>query len=211
MAVRVAIQDRQRFFREGLAMVLGGEPDVEVVAAVATASEVTRACEDERPDVVLLELDADEWDACRLAAALRKRTSTLRVIGVANAVDRMLGLRAYQAGIRSVVPRGGGVSGVLTAIRSNTPTVGAVTAMPPVRVSPRAVLTARELDVLGLVGAGHTTREVSEVLGISPKTVENHKQRIFVKLGVQNQAHAVAVAMRTGLLHADAGLRVSGR
>jgi DNA-binding CsgD family transcriptional regulator len=80
-----------------------------------------------------------------------------------------------------------------------------------VRVPPRAVLTARELDVLGLVGAGHTTREVSEALGISPKTVENHKQRIFVKLGVQNQAHAVAVAMRTGLLHADAGLRASGR
>jgi DNA-binding NarL/FixJ family response regulator len=211
MAARVAVQDRQRFFREGLAMVLGGEPDIEIVAAVASALDLTRACEDERPDVVLLELDADEWDACRLAAALRKRRSTLRVIGVANTIDRMLGLRAYQAGVRSVVPRGGGVPGVLAAIRSNTPTVGAVTAMPPVRVPPRAVLTARELDVLGLVGAGHTTREVSQLLGISPKTVENHKQRIFVKLGVQNQAHAVAVAMRTGLLHADAGLRASGR
>jgi DNA-binding CsgD family transcriptional regulator len=45
---------------------------------------------------------------------------------------------------------------------------------------------------------------VAEAMGISPKTVENHKQRIFSKLGVQNQAHAVAVAMRQGLLSASA-------
>ena len=54
--------------------------------------------------------------------------------------------------------------------------------------------------MLGEIGAGSTTRGVAETMGISPKTVENHKQRIFSKLGVQNQAHAVAVAMRQGLL-----------
>ena len=57
-------------------------------------------------------------------------------------------------------------------------------------------LTGREADVLALVGAGRTSRQISAELHISPKTVENHKQRIFGKLGVQNQAHAVSVAMR---------------
>ncbi len=67
----------------------------------------------------------------------------------------------------------------------------------------RTVLTTRELHVLHLVGAGYTSREISGRLDISHKTVENHKQRIFGKLGVQNQAHAVSVAMRAGLLRAD--------
>jgi DNA-binding CsgD family transcriptional regulator len=64
----------------------------------------------------------------------------------------------------------------------------------------RPLLSQREVQVLGEIGSGSTTRIVAETMGISPKTVENHKQRIFAKLGVQNQAHAVAVAMRQGLL-----------
>ena len=210
MAVRVAVQERQRFFREGLAMVLGGEPDLEVVGASRTASELSRLCEDERPDVVLLEIDADEWDPCRLAAALRTRLRTVRVVGVAGAVDRVLALRAYQAGVRNVVARDGGITAVLAAVRSLGAVGPVVTTLPPARVaaaSDRNALTVRELDVLHLVGAGNTTREVSQALGISPKTVENHKQRIFSKLGVQNQAHAVAVAMRSGLLSPATGLR----
>lgn len=68
-----------------------------------------------------------------------------------------------------------------------------------VQVAPPA-LTGRELEVLRLIGAGRTTREISVVLGVSRRTVENHKRRIFAKLDVQSQAHAVASAARMGLL-----------
>jgi DNA-binding NarL/FixJ family response regulator len=61
-------------------------------------------------------------------------------------------------------------------------------------------LTGRELEVLRLIGEGRTTREISIVLGVSRRTVENHKRRIFAKLDVQSQAHAVASAARLGLL-----------
>jgi DNA-binding CsgD family transcriptional regulator len=70
-------------------------------------------------------------------------------------------------------------------------------------LSPPTTLTPRELEILTLVGAGMTSIAASNRLNISRKTVENHKQRIFAKLGVQNQAHAVSVAMRTGLMRAD--------
>jgi DNA-binding NarL/FixJ family response regulator len=202
MHVRVAVQARQRLFRDGLALAFDAEPDIEVVGTASTASELTQICEQHRPDVVLLEADANEWDACRLVAALRKRHRALRVIGTYSAIDRAHAMRAYQAGFRTLVARASGMAAVAAAVRA-TLTRTEVVAMPVPETratEPAGTLTARELDVLQLVGSGLTTREISVRLGISPKTVENHKQRIFAKLGVQNQAHAVAVALRSGML-----------
>jgi DNA-binding CsgD family transcriptional regulator len=69
----------------------------------------------------------------------------------------------------------------------------------------RVALTSRQLEVLRLVGAGYTTREISARLGVSAKTVEHHKQNIFKRLGVHNQAHAVSIAMRRGLVGSGIG------
>jgi DNA-binding NarL/FixJ family response regulator len=65
----------------------------------------------------------------------------------------------------------------------------------------RPVLTRRQLEVVQLIARGHTSQEIAHELGVRPKTVENYKQRVFVRLGVQNQAHAVARCARLGLMH----------
>jgi two-component system, NarL family, nitrate/nitrite response regulator NarL len=84
---------------------------------------------------------------------------------------------------------------LVPALRSPAPQAGALTAPPKV-----AALTARELEVLRLISTGRTSVQISAALGISRRTIENHKRRIFQKLGVQSQAHAVASAARLGLL-----------
>jgi two-component system nitrate/nitrite response regulator NarL len=66
-------------------------------------------------------------------------------------------------------------------------------------------LSARELDVLAGMSRGETTKGVARTLGVSVKTIENHKTRIFAKLGVRSQAEAVAVAIGRGLLAHGAG------
>jgi DNA-binding NarL/FixJ family response regulator len=201
-SLRIAIQDRQRLYREGVALVLGGEPDLEVVATAATAAELVSATAECNVDLVVLELDVEDWDACRLVAALRKRHPGLAVVGLLPGDDDELPARAYQAGVRSVFPRNAGMNAFLRTVRSlPNPSRAAVPADRVVNLDERRpLLSHREIQVLGEIGAGSTTRVVAEAMGISPKTVENHKQRIFTKLGVQNQAHAVAVAMRQGLL-----------
>jgi DNA-binding NarL/FixJ family response regulator len=78
---RVAVQDRQRLFRDGLSLLLNAEPDVEVCASAATSGDLVAMTEGQRLDVVILELDVADWDSCRLVAALRKRHEGLAVIG----------------------------------------------------------------------------------------------------------------------------------
>ena len=187
--------------REGLGLVLAREPDIEVVGSAPDPPTLIELCRVERPDAVVLELDVDTWDAPRLAAALRRQQRSLRIVGTYEKLPTELARRAVKAGIRVAAAHPAGSDGVVAALRAHD-SVPVVSHLPSRLAHPTAsaVLTPRELEVLTLIAEGHTAAEVAQQLGISPKTVENRKQSIFAKLDVQNQAHAVAVALRSGIL-----------
>ena len=205
---RVVVQQRQRLFREGISQLLDAEPDIHVAAMVATDTEMLAACQEHRPAACVVEADATDWDAVRLVATIRRVVPDLAVIGLTAAPQTAQALsRTHRSGMRAVVCRDVGMSGILAALRTSssstargrlTPSRSALSA-----ASPPTMLTARELEILSLVAAGLTSTAVAGRLHISHKTVENHKQRIFAKFGVQNQAHAVSVAMRSGLMRPD--------
>lgn len=200
--IKAAVQHRDRFIRAGLVFVLEQEPDIEVVSQAAEPADLVASTAQSRPDVVVLEVDSDEWDCARLVAALRKRQRTLRVVGTHDGVSADQLRRLYQAGVRSVVSHDMGADCVIAAVRGrqNTPVVIDLRDRDSDAPLPRNVLTDREREVLELVAQGLRTQQIADRLGISLKTVENHKQRLFRKLDVQNQAHAVSIAMRQGLL-----------
>jgi DNA-binding NarL/FixJ family response regulator len=194
------VQHADRFIRSGLAFVLDREPDIEVVGEAASPAELVTLCAQTRPDAVLMEIDTDAWDAPRLAAALRKRQRTLRCVGLHDAMNPESARRAYQAGIRATVTYSTGADGIIAALRGRV-TSAPITPLSSTRSPVRdALLTPREVDILRLIATGKITREIAEELEVTVKTVENHKQRIFRKLDVQNQAHAVSIAIRRGLL-----------
>jgi DNA-binding NarL/FixJ family response regulator len=204
MAIRVVLQERQRLLREGLSLFLEAQPDIEVVACVATADALMGVCATEAFDTVVLEIDVDEWDACKYIGLLRRARRRTRLIGTSTRPNRALAWRAATAGMQTVVPRTAGILPLVDAVRARSGDAVPFEDAAPRRPTSSGPLTARELDVLSAVASGSTARETSVRLGISPKTVENHKRRIFAKLDVQNQAHAVSVAMRGGILPPEA-------
>jgi DNA-binding NarL/FixJ family response regulator len=207
--MRTAIQDRRRLFRDGLCMLLEAEPDIEVIGTAATSAELIDLCETQAPEVAILQADAAAGETVRVASALRRRHRRLRIVGIYSTLERQQALDAVRAGVDALVAASSGMGPVLEAIRTNAPR-NDVTWLEPAAGSapePLAPLTEREREVLRLVGTGATTREISTRLGISAKTVENHKHRIFSKLGVHNQAHAVSIAMRAGVLTIGPGAR----
>ena len=207
--MKVVVQQRQRLFREGLGQLLEAEADLAVVGTASNSLELSQVCQELRPDVAVLEADAVEWDAGRLARGLRRAVPTMRIIGLsAGEMSRAEVARAHRDGIRDVLPRSAGICRILAAVRATSalhrvrPQADSASFGAPAEAA-ETVLTPRELTILNLVGAGFTSREISAQLTISHKTVENHKQRVFGKLNVQNQAHAVSVAMRLGLIRPE--------
>jgi DNA-binding NarL/FixJ family response regulator len=200
--IRVVVHRRHRFFREGLAGLLAHEPGVEVTGLAATADDVRDQVDG--ADVLLLDFVDDVVAAMQLSVEVSRDWPDVRSVAMC-ATDEDAG-RIRESGVPAVVPSARGVAAVTDAIHF----AGAERTKPvaprwssPVDEALRQVLTKREREVLMLIGAGCTTWETSQRLGISRKTVENHKQRIFTKLGVQNQAHAVSVAVRRRLIRVE--------
>ena len=142
-------------------------------------------------------------------AAIRRSVPRLTVIGLSGirpSSDEVA--TARRTGISAVVSRDTGIDGILNALRTSTnpsasDRVTSVRRTAPSPGSPRTMLTGRELEILSVVATGLTSTAVANRLQISHKTVENHKQHIFAKLGVQNQAHAVSTALRSGVMRPD--------
>ena len=105
--------------------------------------------------------------------------------------------RALASGFHAVVNASAGAANLLRVIRSGS--VARSNAAIEV-VDTASPLTPRETEVLSLVGQGNTADDISDQLGISASTIANHKERIYNKLDVNSQAHAVAVAVATGIL-----------
>jgi DNA-binding NarL/FixJ family response regulator len=192
----VVLQHHNRLFREMLAAHLTGEPDITLLGTVASGPELIKLCDLRRPAIALFEADTPRWSNDRLVPLLLPPGRLMRMIGLHQSLTTAHVIRAYEAGVSALVPYSGGLEPLLAAIRAPSSPIEAARA----KCGGGDALTQRELEVLYLVCAGYPPRQIGLELGISPHTVENHKQRIFSKLGVHNQAHAAASAVRLGLL-----------
>lgn len=201
--MRVVLHEHQRFLREALAAALVGESELAIVGVASSAVELFRCCAETRPDAALVDLDAD--DVVDVATRLRDDGVVPRIVGFhARATPERTSTRSAGGSLSATVSDDQGLRGILLALLP-----GASTSVAPPGAGPDAVLssadgelTSREQQVMQHVAAGRGTKEIAEWLGISPKTVDKHKQNVFRKLGVQNQAHAVAVSISGGLLPA---------
>ncbi|MCE7001443.1 LuxR C-terminal-related transcriptional regulator [Kibdelosporangium philippinense] len=202
----VVLQHHNRLFREMLAANLAREPDIALLGTAASGPELIQLCDLRRPTVALFEADAPRWSNDRLVSLLLPPGRLMRMIGMHQSLTTAHVIRAYEAGVSALVPYSGGLEPLLAAIRAPSSAIETARA----KRGGGDALTQRELEVLYLVCAGYPPRQIGLELGISPHTVENHKQRIFTKLGVHSQAHAAASAVRLGLLSQVQPARTDG-
>jgi two-component system, NarL family, nitrate/nitrite response regulator NarL len=212
--LRIYLIDDHPVVREGFARAVADEPDLEVVGQAATAAEGLAGVPPARPDVVLVDLALPDKDGPELIAALREVFPSAKLVVVSGYDDDYRVAEALRAGAQGYMlkttPLAELIEGIRTAAAGGTPLSprladAVLRAMrKPGKNSAGTIdaLTAREIQVLRLFATGLSTREVAANLGISPKTVETHRIRIYEKLGCKSVVDLTRIAVRTGLVQA---------
>jgi DNA-binding NarL/FixJ family response regulator len=220
-AIRVLAADDQRVVREGLALVLGLLPGVEVVGTAADGDEAIELARDLRPDVVLMDLRMPRRDGVAAIRVLRERFPQIKVIVLTTYADDRSVVEALRAGARGYLTKDAGGAEISRALRevledrsvidpavqhhlvdaiaSAAPPGTAAAADRAARALPGG-LTPREAEVLALIAQGLPNAQIAQRLVVSESTVKSHINHLLPKINARDRAQAVTFAYRHGLL-----------
>ena len=214
--IRVLIADDQRVVREGLEMVLGLLPEVEVVGSASDGDEAVALAAELLPDVVLMDLRMPRCDGVEATRQLRDRVPETTVIILTTYADDRSVIDALQAGARGYLTKDAGGAEIRHALKQvldnhavidpavQHHVVDAIATLSPSQAdrSPwplPAGLTPREAEVLALIAAGLSNREIAAHLVVSEGTVKSHVNHLLAKIGARDRAQAVTYAYQRGL------------
>ncbi|MCX4759166.1 response regulator [Kitasatospora purpeofusca] len=221
--VRVFLLDDHEVVRRGVHDLLDGEPDLEVVGEAATAEQALVRVPALRPDVAVLDVRLSDGDGVAVCRELRSRMPDLACLMLTSFDDEEALLDAVMAGAAGYVLKQISGTDLVTAVRTvasgrSMLDPGAATrllnrlrseAQPERPAAGGPELTAREQEVLALIGEGLTNRQIGERLYLAEKTVKNHVSRLLAKLGVERRVQAALIA--TELRQSAAAERVPER
>ena len=191
--------------RHGLALVLAGEEDIELVDSVDSGEAALDAIERHSPEVVIVDVRLPGMDGISAVKRIAERAPGVNTVVFSAYGDKRLLSDAIAAGARGYVMKGSPPADLIRAIR----TVGAGKAFVDPSLSPALLMTQgvvdaplseREREILQLLAEGYHTEEVADRIGLSPETVKSDTKRAIVKLEADGRVHAVAIALRQALI-----------
>jgi two-component system, NarL family, response regulator NreC len=212
MGTKVLIADDHQLFREGLVNLISSAPDIEVIAEAKDGKEAAERTKKMKPDVVLIDIGMPVMNGIEATRIIKKNDPNIKVIAVSMHSDRQFVKGILEAGADGYLLKNCTYRQLIEAIQSVVSgkkyLSDDITEMviqgylDPVEENSdgQAELSEREAEVLKLYAEGKTTREISEKLFISVKTVGTHKQHIFEKLGLKSNADMVKYAIKEGLI-----------
>jgi DNA-binding NarL/FixJ family response regulator len=211
--IRVAVVDDHAVVRRGLRAFLDSEPDLEVVGAAEGGAQALDLLEgldsQRRPRVVVMDLQMRPVDGIESTRRIRARYDDVEVVVLTSFADDELVRAALEAGASGYLLKDADAHEIAAAVRAAArgelqldPAVarGLMSSLAAVSHDARADLTARELEVLRLVGAGRANKDIAARLGISERTARTHVSNILNKLGLASRTQAALWAVREGLV-----------
>jgi DNA-binding NarL/FixJ family response regulator len=213
--IGVVVVDDHAVVRRGLRAFLEGESDLEVVGDAdsgAKALDLLARLDSEGrcPDVVLMDLQMEPIDGIESTRRIRDRYEAVEVVALTSFAEEERVHAALQAGASGYLLKDADADEVASAIRSahrgemQLDPVVAKLLMSSLHASPRtdltAELTSRELEVLGLVGAGKANKTIAAELDMSERTARTHVSNILRKLGLSSRTQAALWAVREGIV-----------
>lgn len=210
--IRILLVDDHVVLRDGLQVLLEGEPGLTVVGGTATGAEAIELARTLRPDVIVMDLGLPDMSGLEAIRTIREADEKVRIIVLSMYTRREFVVPAVEAGCDGYIPKSSTHNSLLEAIpivlrgerylhpKAATALMRSISEEEPSEAEAFAQLSEREQEVLQLTAMGYTGREIGEKLVISPKTVDTYRQRAMEKLGIDHRADLIKFALRAGIL-----------
>jgi len=212
--IRVLVVDDHTIVRDGICSLLGLTPDIEVIGEAANGKEALEVLRKLTPDVVLMDLAMPVMGGLEATRRIAKEFPRIKVLALTQYDDREYAFPIIEAGACGFISKTAASSELASGIRCVyhgdsflSPSVakflvenyrqGASTVRSH---DPYEQLTDREREILKLLAEGHGTREIANMLTVSPKTVEGHKTSLMAKLDIHSRTDLVKYALRKGII-----------
>lgn len=211
--IKIALVDDHKLFRSGMRALLGAFDNLEVVMEAGNGQEFLDQLKDHRPDVVLMDLEMPVLDGMETIKILKEKYPDVKAIIVSMHDEEKFIVHLMELGARGYLLKNSNPEDIENAVRSVAETGYYFSEMvsrlmlhglvKKENLKPsfnnKEALTSREIEVVKLICKEHTTPEMAEILFISPRTVDGHRNNIMDKTGARNIAGIVVYAMKNGL------------
>jgi len=204
--IRILTVDDHPLLRKGIAALVNAEPDLKLVAEASNGREAIDAFRSHRPDVTLMDLQMPGVDGLGAIDAIRREFPEARIIVLTTYSGDTQVLRALKAGARAYILKGHVHKELLDTIRAVHAGQKRIPAEIAAELAEHATddpLTDREIDVVRLIAAGNSNKLIADQLSIGEATVKSHVTNILSKLGANDRAHAVTIALKRGIIELD--------
>jgi DNA-binding NarL/FixJ family response regulator len=212
--IRVLVADDHAIVREGLGIMLGNQPDMEVVGLATNGREAIRMVDQYQPDVAVMDISMPELNGIEAIQQMLPRHPRMKVIVLSIHETKPYVYRALKAGANGYLIKETAGLEVVEAVRavyrgerylsqriSDLVTDVSFRKLEGSKeVSPLEQLSPREREILQLVAEGKTSQEIAEIISISPKSVDTYRSRLMHKIGVEDVAGLVKFAIQHGVI-----------
>ena len=207
--IRILLADDHAVVRQGFKMILGAQPDMEIVGEAGNGREAVELTEQLKPDVVVMDVAMPELNGIEATRRVTEAAPHTRVIALSMHKDSVYVREVLRAGARGYLLKDSGAGDLVSAVRAIAQGEGYLSPAVSNAVlddyrrhvtNPIDLLSTREREVLQMLAEGKTNKDVAGVLNLSVYTVDAHRGRIMEKLNLHSINELVRFAVRNGLI-----------
>ena len=201
--IRILAVDDHALIREGIAVLVGTQPDMTLVAEASNGREAIQQFRTHRPDVTLMDLQMPEMNGFDAIVAIRGEFPDAKIIVLTTYKGDVQILRALKAGAQGYLLKNTFHKELVETIRAVHAGRKALSPEASYEIAEHATddaLTPAEINVLRLIAAGNANKEIADQLKITEETVKSRVKSILSKLGANDRTHAAMIGMKRGII-----------